>query len=275
MRINRLFSVLILTLLITGCKDSSILSHNTTETITIDGKLDEWTQYPLQHFESEHFSISFLHDSQNLYLILATRDRQMMKIVQTSGIQVWLDEDNNKKKEYGLHFVGNIDTLNFSQGRDKLPPNSELPKIKRQKPGTILFSDFGNEYLLEKFKPATPEAAVDIYKSAYLMEFRIPFSSDIFIAHEDEDKPIKIQIGLELGHDMSEMKKQKRDSHSGGKGGMGGRGGGGRGGGGPGGGGGPSGGGGPGGKMDGTAPNRNQPYEKIEKWFTVTFDKMP
>ena len=103
-----------------GCKDSSIQSYQTTEKITIDGKLDEWDNHPLQRFEEEHFSVSFLNSSSDIYFILATRDRQLMRIVQTSGIDIWVDTEKKKGKEYKIHYVGDIDSLDFTQMRNKM-----------------------------------------------------------------------------------------------------------------------------------------------------------
>ncbi len=255
-------SLSILLLMITGCKDASIESHYTDEYLTIDGKLHEWDKFPLQHFEDENFSISFQNNQNELFLVLATRDRQMMKIVQTNGIDIWVDVNKKRKKAYGLHFVGNIDTLDFSQMRQKMPPNAIQSKMKKQKPGTILFKNRGNEYLLEKFKTTGPRVAVDMYKSVYLLELRIPFDGDNIFAELKENEVKKINVGIELGIDRSQMQKQMQSSHSGGMGGGGGRGGGMGGG----------GGGRGGGKMGGGSSNRPQPMGKIEKWFTVSLE---
>ncbi len=223
------FLLSIVLFLVAGCKDSAIQSHYTSKNITIDGKLNEWTKYPLQHFENENFSISFQNSNNEIFLVLATRDRQMMKIVQTSGIDIWVDFDKKKKKRYGLHYVGNIDSLDFSKMKNRMPPNAVQSKMKKQKPGTILFKNDGNEYLLERFKTTDPKAAVDMYKSVYLLEIRIPFLSNDIFANLKKNEIKKINIGLEFGIDRTEMKKQMSSSHSGG--GMGGGRGGGMGGG--------------------------------------------
>lgn len=261
MIIYRVLLLSIVLLLITGCKDSTIQSHHTSEYITINGKLNEWAKYPLQHFENENFSISFQNSSNEIFIVLATRDRQMMKIVQTSGIDIWVDINKKKKKQYGLHYVGNIDSLDFSQMKNRIPPNAVQSKMKKQKPGTILFKNNGNEYLLEKFETSDPKAAVDMYKSVYILEMRIPFSSNDIFANLKENEIKKINIGLEFGIDRTEMKKQMSSSHSGG--GMGG----GRGGG--------MGGGRGGDKMGGGqgSMSRPQPIGKFEKWFTVALEK--
>jgi len=96
--IKKPYYLLFFLILFTGCKDSSIISYYTQESIQIDGKLDEWDKYPLQHFEEEHFSVSFQHNNNEIFMVLATRDRQIMRIVQTSGIYIWLDIDKKKIK---------------------------------------------------------------------------------------------------------------------------------------------------------------------------------
>jgi len=102
-----------------------------------------------------------------------------------------------------------------------------------------------------------------MYKSVYLLEIRIPFLTDDIFAGLKENKLKEINVGLALGTDRLEMKKQVQGSRpGGGKGGGGGRGG--RGGG--------MGGGRGGGKMGGGSSDRPQPMGKIEKWFNLKLE---
>ncbi len=252
-------------LLFTGCNDASITSHYVSEPIEIDGKLAEWANFPLQHFEDENFSISFQHSNNEIYMVLATRDRQMMKIVQTSGIDIWVDIDKKKDKDYGLHYVGDIDTLDFSQMQNRMASqNPEQAKRMKQKPGTLIFFNDGYEYEIDGYAVTEPEASVDMYKSVYLLEIRMPFLTEDIFADLKEGKVKEINVGLALGVDRSEMREQMKSSRSGGMGGGGGRGGGMGGGGGRGG----------GGKMGGGSMDRPQPMGKIEKWFKVELENI-
>ena len=253
-----LFSILLLILLIVGCKDSSIQSHYTAETVKIDGNLDEWAQYPLQNFEEESFSVSFLNNQKEIYMIFATRDRQLMRIVQTSGINIWLDTDKKKKKNYSLHYVGNIDSLNFTRMPGNMPPDiKEQADRKRQKPGTLLVTHNDQEQLIEYPENSDPKASVDMYKSVYLLEVRIPFADNQIFTNLKENETKKINIGLGLGEDRSALRKQMQGMHPDDFGG------------------GMSGGGMRGGGMMGEGPpsgGRPKRIGKIEKWFTVALE---
>lgn len=269
-RINYFIVLLIFSVFFSGCKKTEVTSHWSNQPFTIDGHLDEWTGYPLQHFEDEFLSVSLRNDSSNLYLILATRDKQLMSRVQRSGIKVWFNNENKKKKNFGIHYYGeaNLEQIlskSFTPDRfEQLPEErKEFLKLKREEMrGKLNIIKNKLSFLIDNSSDKTPVVADDIYKGTYLVEIKMPFQKDSSMIYALQAAPgDKIAIGVELSMPEFDRKKkgERPEGMGGGMGGGGGRGG--------------MGGGGHGGMGGGQSGMSRQMFNtKTEIWFTTRLE---
>ena len=74
MNIIKLFSVMVLVVLLVGCGSSELLISNSATNIKIDGNQEDW-EGKLTFLEDEKVALGFLNDDENLYFCLVEKIR--------------------------------------------------------------------------------------------------------------------------------------------------------------------------------------------------------
>ena len=215
---------------IIGCQKSEIQSHWNSKLFIIDGRLDEWTDFPLNHFEDESLSVGLRNDSSNLYLLLATRNQRLMQTALRSGVKVWFNSDNKKDKSFGIYYIGEVSPENIMPGQtDRMSDEMKQKIMSKRDEMKGKLGVIRNKLTdrIENHGNMTPAVADDIYKGTYLIEIKMPLQKDNSMMYALNGSPgNKLRIGVELGMpkiDKQGMKERPDGGRPpGGRGGMGG-----------------------------------------------------
>ena len=89
--------------LVSGCGPVELQSHWQSSAINIDGINDEWNAGAV-FVEDPGIVINIRNDAEYVYVCLMTSDRAVQRRVMTQGLIVWLDNDNDKNKDFGIRF---------------------------------------------------------------------------------------------------------------------------------------------------------------------------
>ena len=114
-----------------------------TASVEVDGNLDEWQGMPTTFFEKERMVMGVGNDSGFLYLFFRSDNPNTIRIIQTSGISIWLDNKGKKKKDLCYHFragptmdqlrqAGLMDTANFEDRPGDRQPSMMMGKMSRE-----------------------------------------------------------------------------------------------------------------------------------------------
>ena len=71
--------------------------------IFIDGIDNEWGSATIYAAKAK-VSITLINDSQDIYIQLCSRDRQVHAQILGMGLTIWFDPDGGKKKTFGIRF---------------------------------------------------------------------------------------------------------------------------------------------------------------------------
>lgn len=243
-------------------------SHWAKADFKIDGSLDEWGDYSLEHFEDDKFSVGVRNDSSFLYLMFVTRDQYLVRMAQMSGLKVWLNGKGKKDKNFGLLYYPDFgqDTILFKMN----PMGGPQPQVNMPDRSEEQKKRLGNKFVVDEDNNRSENDSrlyyttfsSGIYKGVYLIEMRFELNGDEVLNDYLSAKPKdKIAVCFELGGDLREQMKAMGGAPPGGMrgggddfgggGGMGGMGGG-------------RGGGRPGG-MGGQRPG----LTKLDKWVKI------
>jgi hypothetical protein len=262
-------SLILLLLLISGCKKLKLPSTWTAVPIVIDGNIDDWNYRPTTYFEDQDMIAAICNDSTNLYLHFRTRNFMTASLIRKTGITIYIDKQGENKKDFFIRLNDGPDKPisprsigNIGDEKKRSKPGRQFPQNGRDIPPRLTCRI--KDRIVEKIIPIDgsqgPTAAFDTSYGFYSYEIAVPldFGSVLYFGL-DTDLGQEISIGAEWGN-LGDMKKSAK---SGGRSGM--KGGGGRSGGGKGGRGGRSG----GGRGMGGGPSRDKMPEKQEIWANV------
>lgn len=227
----------IISITLLGCNQIKLESKWTDKEITVDGKLNEWTEN-LVVPKNRHVGIGFMNDENSLYLTLTTMDRNLIMQALTLGFTVWIDPKGGKSQHFGIRYpfgggMGGLrrmmrDREQYTQDfdffiQDALLSQNEVEVIG---PGKDQIARFG----------PNNTAGIDVIamyeEGVFTYEMRVPLQSFAENLYAIDVKPgTTIGVGFTTPEiDRGSMgRKIGRGGGMGGRGGMGGgRGGGGR-----------------------------------------------
>jgi len=108
MNIIKLFSVMVLVVLLVGCGSSELLISNSATNIKIDGNQEDW-EGKLTFLEDEKVALGFLNDDENLYFCLASADKATVMKIMSLGLTVWFEPENGEAT--GLQYPKRMDQV--------------------------------------------------------------------------------------------------------------------------------------------------------------------
>lgn len=258
-----------------GCASNSleIQSHWSVGVINVDGRRDDWADTLLTYIEDHQAGLGLRNDGENLHFVFRFRYRTRMRTIMLGGVTLWLDKTGEKKKDFGLHYVGRIPSemerpRMGGEGRfpDRLSPHDMRDFMEKQErmagKVAIIDKESSKVVIVDADGSVGPAVASADTLGIYTYEFSIPLGEKKESFYAVEAQPgDTIAVGLEWGG----VGRGEYDRMRGG------RGGGQRGGGRPD-GTGSRGGGGRGGSMGGF---RREPPKKQEIWLKIFLASPP
>ncbi|MBI4811555.1 MAG: hypothetical protein HY800_09000, partial [Ignavibacteriales bacterium] len=89
---------------LTGCNEKVIQSVYVHSPLRIDAELNEWDARYFTSLIEKKIAISTMNDSINLYLAVRCVDPELIRVIEQSGITIWLDPDDNQSKDFEFHY---------------------------------------------------------------------------------------------------------------------------------------------------------------------------
>lgn len=253
-------------------KSDEISSRFVTQSVTIDGRYDDWKDNPGSFLEKQKAVVAVSNDQDYLYLLFRTNDPRSVRAIAMSGLTVYFDIDGGKRKDFHLKFIGGpsreqLRSLMKQEFGGRTPEGREMPEgVSRMdidagpRDSVPALFCFVKDRISEKSIPLDgvegPAAAFDTAHGFFVYEFAVPLKeSDVryYGLGAGSDKPIS--VGLIWGEE-SPMRGERPNGGMGG-GGMGG---------------GMGGGGGMGRPMGGPQGGMERP-SKQEVWLKTTLAK--
>ena len=242
------YSAVILTMLLSGCGQTQLLSRARDTDIVIDGRLTEW-EGKLDYLDKAKLYVGLANDDLYVYAALVVRDRQVSRQLMMTGFTLWFNDLGNKDKKVGIRFPNrtqNLDPQTMMGGdlRKRGQHQGEAPDtmmiqefIRTSVEGMNIMSTRNWQYhQLHVSAVGGVESMVDVVNGVLVYEFKMPLvvgqMTPVAVGTERRD-------AIGLGIESPEIKMPRMDGSSGGRGGsmpgggrpsggMGGRGGGGR-----------------------------------------------
>ncbi len=236
-----------LILLLSGCNTVELQSEWRKNEISIDGHVTDWEQNSY-YIEDEDIVLTLLNDEEYIYIMLNTRETQIVEQILMSGFTIYFDPDNGKDKSFGIKYpVGKKPSeqqetrgMDFDRGSGRTEQDMKMMLGQAGEFIDIVNSSDENTYnsiSLEYAAKIGIGVALSETLGVFFYEFKIPlYHNDkhpYAIGVEPDDtstEPIFIGIGFETGNiDMGATGKPSGSMRGGsgggahGGGGMGGR----------------------------------------------------
>lgn len=179
--------VLILSLVFAIYAKTTLNESTWTETpLLIDGKNTDWQDVKPLEKKKMGVAYAFKNDGSNLYALFVFKDPNFLSTLSSSGMTIWLDKENKKKKHYGINFQRRTITADhfiaiLEKQQGPLPENQKN-EIKKKESYTILQNGVVNK---DSDTIIPIQAASDKAPSFYaaqapgmlVFEFRIPLDN--------------------------------------------------------------------------------------------------
>ncbi len=233
-----LFMIVSVFILLPGCGNKTIDSQWTDQKISVDGIAADWQNFKLQNYDKQDMFLGITNDKDNLYLLISFKGLALSRRFSMSGLTVWLDDENKKKKVLGVRLVPEMDPRQ-RLGENipaQMPEEMRLELEERQKNlirGLTVTTNGGVFYKLDDAENI-PRGSYSNENDAITTELAIPLEESSITPFAIGSNPgSKMKIGFEIGGSQALMKNRSsmtgsmgaRGGMSGGMGGRGGRGG--------------------------------------------------
>ncbi len=220
-RILTHISLVILMLVITTTgfsKEKFVESKWTAQPPKIDGLDEDWSEVVLTSEKKVKVDYAVRNDAQNMYVLFIFKDPKFLSTINATGITLYFNTQEKKKKDYGLHFikkqVGPDELITYLEKQSGVLTEEQRQSIKA-KPAYIVYMA---EWVGKKGKkaseatqiPGTWRAAFKINRKGneFIYEFRIPF-----VKSETSPGGIGVEPGqsLKIGFEWGGMTDKLRD----------------------------------------------------------------
>jgi hypothetical protein len=98
--------MLLVIILIVGCKSLEVESHWAKRPFIADGEIDDWANLSNTYFEESRVSLGLSHDTANLYILFRFQDPQWAQAIRTNGLTLWINTKGKRNKDLGMRYVG-------------------------------------------------------------------------------------------------------------------------------------------------------------------------
>ena len=105
-----------------GCGGEEIDSTFKNKPIFVDGKGNEWNDYPLQFNEDFNVVYGIVNNDSALYCMIRFNDQQLARMMSVRGFTLWVNNSGDEEKLMGIHY------------RDQRP-REDIMEMMRPRPG--------------------------------------------------------------------------------------------------------------------------------------------
>ncbi len=233
MRIFKPYGYILILMLSTfwGCGET-IESTWKDQPILVDGKGDEWSNYPLQYNEDLNIVYGIVNNDSALYCMIRFNDQQLARMMAVRGFTLWVNESDDEKKLLGIHYrdenlredlVKMFRSGSQRQQREQKDPSQQVIYPKGR--FILAYNDSISDIDLNNIYGMNASAGLD--GGLYCYEFNISIKESPKIAHYlDVTTGESIKIGMEIAavseEDQEKLKKEmekNRESMGSGRGG--------------------------------------------------------
>ncbi len=211
-----LLSVLLLSVVINGCRNLEFESHWSEQSLSIDGRSTDWEAVPLHRLEALQASMGLSNDDEDVYLLVTMANPMMAQRVLSRGISLSFAEVNVKKPYLTLQYTGSDTALAAASPTDSfweiLTPDQKKRFLKQQikEKNRIRIVQNGKTILIPPDGTQGPAAAVILQGGSLGYEFKIPVQSKVNGSYAVKSQPGEhIEIGIELGPPVGEERQMK------------------------------------------------------------------
>ncbi len=206
-----------------GCSDRSIeiQSRWTEGAVIVDGKVADWTEFPLEYSEEERISLGVRNDTENLYFLFLSRDERLVRKLQMAGITLWFDKASGKRKDFGIRYTGSVGLAESLVGDpgllESMTPEQKagLEQELLEMQSMITVIENGEEIPMQGDNPQGPAASSASQKGVFCYEFKIPIERNDSVTYAIGG-PLgeKISMGVELGGISPEDREETMQQRS-------------------------------------------------------------
>lgn len=119
-------TIVVLAMLFTiSCKSNNFVSVKRDKNIVVDGSIDDWRDN-LNFVKDQNISLGISNDESNLYISIASTERNIIFQVLTGGFTVWFDNKGGKNKNLGIRYPIGGKRANFQSNKRPDYANREL-----------------------------------------------------------------------------------------------------------------------------------------------------
>jgi hypothetical protein len=204
-------------------KDLEIISTWASPTMAGDDLRSDWPGATTILLDKQEVLIGVGNDSQHVFLRFGFKNREWARLIQLSGLTIWLDGEGSKGKDFKLTFTGGPSMTKIMDvaGRDSAGVTAGMsPDLQgRMKQGEAgkadSFTCYQKEYYVEEPIPMDgtkgPKAAYGIDNGYFIYEFAIPLeksSVKIYGLGVPPDRTISVGLmwgGLDRKKMMDDM----------------------------------------------------------------------
>ncbi len=213
--------LVILLMTVGGCASLEVASHWPQKPITVDGNKSEWADETFLVNDNK-LTVGVANDSNFVYLMLSTSDRQLARMIVSQGLTVWFDPEGGRGKYLGIHYP-----LGFTGGGNDQAATAQRRTVASLSELEVLGPGSDEQHRFPVTATEGLQARFNLGNTSITYELKVPYTEGAGFPYSVKSKRgAPIGIGLETPREYAAPDQ----SSGGGQGSGGGRGRGGRGG---------------------------------------------
>lgn len=200
-------------------EDKVLASQWTAAPVKIDGQNSDWDSQPLNAEKKFGVDYAFRNDAENLYVLFIFKDPRYLTSISATGMTIWFNPENQKKKDFGLRFMSRPITADqyIAILEEKAGSISDAQKAQIRTSERYIYYD--HEVINKKSEEAPSKFtekqgfAIPVYRNTVqektvIFEFAVPLERLAEISADISAGPGKtIQVCFEWGGATQKMKE--------------------------------------------------------------------
>jgi len=219
-----------LTLILINCGEK-IESTWKTNPILVDGRGNEWRNYPLQYNEDLNIVYGIVNNDTALYYMIRLNDQQLARMLSVRGFTLWANNSDDEEKLLGIHYRDERlreDLMEMMRSQRRQQDQKKNPEEKSLFPRgrfSLAQNDAITDLAINDILGVNAAAGLD--NGLYCFEFSMTLRRFPDIVHYlDVNAGGTISVGMEIAgvseEDQERLKKEmekNRESMGSGRGG--------------------------------------------------------
>ena len=158
-----------------GCSSIEVASRWPDQKIAVDGNASEWTGKTLL-LEDRKLTVGIMNDSNFVYMLLATNDRQLSRAFLTEGITLWFDNQGGRERNFGIRYPLGMRSGEGGQGRaiTDAPVRSNSPFAELE----ILGPGNDDRRRMSIVAAGGLQAKINPGEGSFVYELRVPYKDE-------------------------------------------------------------------------------------------------